>query len=178
MSAKTTKANETASIVEDATEQTAQAGAKAYDRTVAGIKESFNLAVPQIEKVQASVKDNLDRAVRTAEELVSFGQGNVEAAIRSSQILATGLQDITKQVAANAQAQLDETISTFRALTGAKSLKEAVDLQANLVRNTLEKTFSETGKLTDATFRLAEQAWAPLTQRVTAAVEKLGQKRA
>jgi phasin family protein len=92
--------------------------------------------------------------------------------VKSGQIWAAGMQDISKQVAATAQASFEETLSTFRALTGVKSLKDAVDLQASLARSTLEKTVSESSRLTDASMKLAEQTIAPLTARVTLAVEK------
>jgi hypothetical protein len=42
--------------------------------------------------------------MKTAEEFVVFGQGNVEALVKSGQIWAAGVQDLTKQVAATAQA--------------------------------------------------------------------------
>ena len=68
-------------------------------------------------------------------------------------------------------------MSTFKALTGAKSLKDAFDLQASLARTALEKTMAESGKLTDASLKLTEQALAPLTARVTLAMEKFAQAR-
>ncbi len=68
--------------------------------------------------------------MKTAEELVAFSQGNLEAMVKSGQIWAAGVQDICKQIAANAQASFDETLSTFKALTSVKSLKDAFDLQA------------------------------------------------
>jgi phasin family protein len=110
--------------------------------------------------------------MKTAEELVAFSQGNVEAVVKSSQIWASGMQDLSKQFAASAQASLDETLSTFKALTSVRSLKDAVDLQAAFARATLEKTLAESGKLTDASFKLTEQALAPITARVTLAGEK------
>ena len=78
--------------------------------------------------------------MKTAEELVSFSQGNLEAILKSGQIWAAGMQDLSKQVAATAQASFDETMSTFKALTSVKSLKDAIDLQASLARATMEKT--------------------------------------
>jgi phasin family protein len=121
---------------------------------------------------QAKVKQGMEKAMKTAEELVAFGQGNVEAMVRSSQIWAAGLQDISKLIAANAQASFDETMSTFKALSSAKSLKDAFELQASLARTTIEKTLAESGKLTDASMKLTEQTLAPLTARVSLAVEK------
>ena len=75
-------------------------------------------------------------------------------------------------IAANAQASFDETMSTFKALSSAKSLKDAFELQASLARTTIEKTLAESGKLTDASMKLTEQTLAPLTARVSLAVEK------
>ena len=121
---------------------------------------------------QAKVKEGVDKAIKTTEDLVAFGQGNVEAFVKSSQILATGLQDLSKQFAATAQASLDEAVSTFKALSGVKSLKEVVELQTSVAKTNVEKAIAESGKLTDAGFKLAEQAFAPLTQRFTLATEK------
>ncbi len=112
--------------------------------------------------------------MKTAEEFVSFGQGNIEAFVKSSQIWTAGVQDLSKHVAATAQAQLDQTVSAWKAIVGAKSLKEAIDVQTGIARASIEKAVAETGKLTDASLKLAEQTLAPLTARVTLAVEKFG----
>jgi phasin family protein len=127
-----------------------------------------------LEKTQAEVKANMDKTIKTAEELVAFGQGNLEAWVQASQIWAAGVQDLSRTVAATAQAQLDETMATVKALAGVKSLKEAVDLQTTLARASAEKVVTEAGKLTDASLKLAEQAWAPLTARASLAAEKFG----
>src|SRR3954452_1136380 len=111
------------------------------------------------------------KKMKTAEQFITFGQGNVEALVKSSQIVATGLQDLTKQIAANAQAAVDESLSTFRALSTVRSVKEALDLQATLARSNFEKAVAQTGQLTEASFKLAEQAIQPLAGRMTLAVE-------
>jgi phasin family protein len=125
-----------------------------------------------LEQTQAKMKANMDKTIKAAEELVAFGQGNLEAWAKASQIWVAGVQDLTRTVAATAQAQLDETLATVKALAAAKSLKEAVELQTTLARASVEKAVAETGKLTDAGLKLAEQAWAPLTARASLAVEK------
>ena len=112
--------------------------------------------------------------MQTAEEMMSFGQGNLEAVMKSGQIWASGVQDLSRQMAASAKASFDETMATFKALAGVKSFKEAVELQSSLARSSVEKAVAETGKLTDASMKLAEQAAAPLTARVNLAVETFG----
>ena len=139
---------------------------------MSGLKDGMTQAAAGFAETQAKVKEGMEKAMKTAEELMAFSQGNLEAMVKSGQIWAAGVQDIGKQIAANAQASFDETVSTFKALSSVKSLKDAFDLQASLARSTLEKTVAESGKLTDASMKLTEQTLAPLTARVSLAMEK------
>ena len=112
--------------------------------------------------------------VKTAEEFVTFGQGNVEAIVKSGQILATGMQDMTKNMAATAQASFDEALTAFRAMASARSVREAMDLQSALIRSTLEKALTQTGHVAESNLKLAEQAIAPIATRFSLAVETFG----
>ena len=158
------------------TAETAPA-AEAASTTIEGIAAEVKEAAPKAALMiaaapaKAKTKEGMEKIMKTAEEFVAFNQANVEALVKSGQIWATGVQDLSKSFAAVAQASVEEGISTFKALTSVKSLKEAFDLQAAYARSTLEKTVAESGKLTDASFKLTEQAMAPLTARVTVAVE-------
>ncbi|MGE0224295.1 MAG: phasin family protein [Acetobacteraceae bacterium] len=145
---------------------------KMIEAAAIAAKTESETITPEPGVTQASTKQGMEKAMKTAEELVAFSQGNFEAFLKSGQVWAAGMQDLSKQMAATAQANLDETMSAFKAMTTAKSLKDAFDLQAGLARSTMEKTLAETGRLTDASFKLTEQAMAPITARVTLAVEK------
>jgi phasin family protein len=151
-----------------------EAAKEGFEKTVAVLKDGMTGAVAGFEKTQAEVKANMDKAIKTAEEFVSFGQGNMEAAVKSGQIWAAGMQDLSKTFAATAQARMEQTVATWKAMAGVKSLKEAIDLQSNLARTSVEAAMTETGKLTDASLKLAESAFAPITARVSLAVEKFG----
>jgi phasin family protein len=158
---------DTANVAQEAAKQ-------GFEQTVAVLKDGMSGAVAGMEKTQAEVKANMDKAMKTAEEFVSFGQGNVEAAVKSGQIWAAGIQDLSKTFAATAQARMEQTVATWKAMAGVKSLKEAIDLQTNLARTSVEAAMTETGKLTDASMKLAEQTFAPISARVSLAVEKFG----
>lgn len=168
MSVKT-KATETAKAADDIA---GAAATKGIEAAVGDLKDGMAEAAAGFSETGAKVKQGMEKVMKTAEELMAFSQGNVEAIMRSGQIWAAGVQDLSKQLAATAQASLDETMATFKALGSVKSLTDAIDLQAGLARATLEKTLSESGKFTDASLKLTEQALAPITARVTLAVEK------
>ena len=142
--------------------------------TVAEAPVSASGLVNEMTKTQTEVSPKMDKVVKSAEEFVAFGQANIEAFVKSSQILATGLQDLGKHVAATAQAQYDEAVANAKAFSSVKSVKEVFDLQTTLAKTSFEKALAEAGKLTDASVKLAEQASAPIAARVTLAVEKFG----
>jgi len=123
---------------------------------------------------QTPMETKMKKITQTTEELVSFSQANVEAMVKSSQIWAAGVQDIGKTFAATAQAQMDATMATLKAFTSVKSFKDAIELQTTLARNSVQSVVAETGKLTDASMKLAEQTFAPITARVNVAIEKFG----
>ena len=151
---------------------TEQATDKGIEATVSNLKEGVAKATAGFEATQTKMKEGVEKAMKTAEELVAFSQGNMEAIMKSGQIWAAGVQDLSKHMAAAAQASLDESMSAFKALTSVKSLKDAFELQSSFARAAMEKALAESGKLTDASFKLTEQALAPITARVTIAVEK------
>jgi phasin family protein len=160
------------SIKPKITEVVEQTTSENINATVTTLKDGVAKATAGFEATQAKMKEGMEKAMKTAEELVAFNQGNVEAMVKSSQIWATGVQDLSKHFAAAAQASLDEGMAAFKALTSAKSLKDALELQTSFARAALEKTMTESGKLTEASFKLTEQALAPITARVTVAAEK------
>jgi phasin family protein len=157
--------------IEAAAADTKKVEAVTTQKTIEGVKEAANVAAASFEQAHVQMKEGAQRAMKTAEQIAHFSQGNVEAFVKSGQIWATGLQDISKLMAANAKATMDETMSTFKALTTVKSLKEAFDLQTSFARTSMEKAMSESGKITEHSLKVAEQAFAPITARVNAAVE-------
>ena len=146
-----------------------------FDKAVDGLKQTAETATAGMhqvgEQAQAQMKDGGQRAITTAEQGTQFSAGNVEAVVKSSQILATGLTDMSKLIAANAKASMDETMSVFKAMSSVKSIKEAFELQQSFARSSMEKALSESGRLTEHSMKLAEQAFAPISARVNAAVE-------
>jgi phasin family protein len=151
-----------------------EAASKGFDKTLSSMKEGIEKATKGFETSQVKMKESVEKAMKTAEEMVSFSQGNLEAFVKASQIFATGMQDISKHLAASSKASMEDSVTFTKSLMGVKSVKEAVDLQSGYAKASVEKAVSETSKITDASVKLAEQAIAPITARLTLAVEKFG----
>lgn len=138
--------------------------------TVAAVKamadEGMAQAQKGFEQAQAVAQENMGKAMKAAEEFATMGQGNIEAFVKAGQIWATGMQDLSKQMVASTQHAVDETVANAKALAGVKSVKEAMDIHARFVKVSMEKAVTEGQKFSEAVFRLAEQAAAPITARV------------
>jgi len=160
-----------AEVTEQVLAETQAAAGRAFDKANEGIKQSTAAAHNAIGQTQTHLKEGVDRAMKTAEQWVGFAQGNWEAVVKSSQIWGAGIGEIGKRFAAHAQNSMDEAVNTAKALAGVKTVKEAVDIHTSYVRAATEKAVSETSQITEHSLRLAEQAAAPITARVNAAME-------
>lgn len=167
----TTKAKAAASEVIDTS---AEVTAKGFETTLSAVKEGIEKATKGFESSQVKLKESVEKAMKSSEELLAFSQANLEAFMKASKIFAEGLQGISRDVAASNKASIEESVSFTKSLLGVKSVKEAVDLQSSFARSSIEKAVSETNRVTDASVKLAEQAIAPLTARLSVAVEKFG----
>ena len=155
-------------------DSTVTAAASIVDSTVTAAASSANAVettAAEIARITINPTTGMKKAMKTTEDFVAFGQGNIEAYMKASQIWTAGIQDLSKQFAATAQSSFNDSMATFKAMSSVKSVKDAVELQTALARSTIEKTLAESGKLTDASLKLTEQAMAPISARVAMAVD-------
>jgi phasin family protein len=174
MSSAKSKASAIVDSTAETVKETNDAAVKGFDKTLSTMKEGMEKAAKGFESSQVKMKESVEKAMKTAEEMVSFSQGNMEAFLKASQIFTTGMQDISKHLAASSKHSMEESVAFTKSLMGVKSVKEAVDLQSGFAKSSVEKAVAETSKITDASVKLAEQAIAPITARLTLAVEKFG----
>jgi len=157
-------------------EATVVAGKEAIENVV---KTSTEVATKGYEKAIAMSKEHVEAAVKAGtqafkgyEDLVAFGKDNVDAVMKASAALAKGVQDLNKALFGLAQAALEENVAVTKKLLGCKSVKDVVEVQSELAKANYAKAVTEGRKLSDLSLKIAEEAAAPITARVTAAVDK------
>jgi hypothetical protein len=153
-------------LVASSAAQAAAPAQKLVEDGAAKARQTMEMGMEQVTK-------QAETFMKAAEEAAEFGRGNVEAVTKSAQLLAVGMQDMGKHVFAVTQALTDHALESAKALAAVKSLKEAADIQAAFAKASLERSMSEAAKLQEATFKLAETVYAPITARYTLAVEKM-----
>ncbi len=126
-----------------------------------------------MEKSMEQITKGAEGLMKAAEDAAEFGRGNLEAFTKAAQTWAVGTQDLARQAMALAQGFTDQSLEGAKALAGVKSLNEAAEIQAKFAKTAMEKAVAESAKFQEAVFKLTEQTVAPLSARMTIAVEKI-----
>ncbi|MFN7633645.1 MAG: phasin family protein [Acetobacteraceae bacterium] len=155
-----------AKIANDTAAQGVATATKMMDDTAAQAKVVMEKSMEQVNQAAEGM-------FKAAEEMAEFNRGTFDVMAKASQAYVAGMQELAKQYFAVAQGMAEHTVSGFKAVTAAKSLKEASEIQANMAKAAMEKSMSETAKLNETAFKLAEQFAQPVAARMTAAMEKM-----
>jgi phasin family protein len=142
--------------------------------TVAAVNEEVVKSVIAATTTKPNPMPGMKTMIKSTEDFFAFGQANVEAFVKSGQIWAAGVQELTKIFATTTKASFDETVATFKAISSAKSVTEAIDLQSTFATSVVEKALAESNKLINTSIKLTEQTLAPITARMTVAAETFG----
>jgi phasin family protein len=68
---------------------------------------------------------------------------------------------------------IEDNIAAAKALTSAKSLQEAVELQTSFAKSSMETFVAEMTKMSETAAASFKDTFSPLNARVTATVEKI-----
>jgi hypothetical protein len=128
--------------------------------------------------VQNRLHPAAEAFARTSNSATEFGRGNLEAATQSTHIYLSGMQDLRRQYLAAMTALTQHAFGGTKGFANVKSLRDAMALQAQLTRASMEQVLDEGGKLQRAALALTERVHAPLAQRMTMAFEQTMHSRA
>ena len=149
------------------TDTTAIPAARAFDRTVADLKNGATAATEAYGAMS-------EKAAKTGSEFADFNRGTLEAMTEASQILAAGAQDLFRQMTTLSQTAFSEGLTSFRAIASAKTLREGMELQATVARTAAVWSVTESARMAREGIDLAEKAYAPVAARLFLAADKVG----
>jgi phasin family protein len=131
-----------------------------------GFEDYMGQAKEQVEKAQA-------QTTKAMADLTAFSKENADAFATASAMYAKGFENVGKAWYALTQETVEASAAVAKALLGAKTLKEAVDLQTDFAKTTFDKYVAESTKLSEMSIKVANEAIQPINARVNVAVEKL-----
>lgn len=127
------------------------------------------------EDAQNRAKAAFEKSNELAAEGAEFAKGNIEALVESGKILAAGLQDLSKDYVAEGKSAFETLTADVKELAAVKSPADFLKLQGEMLRRNFDAAVASGSKNSEKVVKLANEAFAPISSRVSLAVEKVKQ---
>ena len=124
-------------------------------------------------EMQSKAKATYDKSTEAATEMTEFAKGNVEALVESGKVYAAGVQDLGKAYVDEAKSAFETLTADVKEMVAVKSPAELFQLQGKLARRNFDALVALGSKNTDAMMKLASESFAPISGRISLAVEKV-----
>ena len=126
-----------------------------------------------ISDAQSKAKAAYDKSAALASEATEFAKGNVEAVVESTKVYAAGVQDLGKTYVEEAKSAYETLTADLKDFAAIKSPAELFQLQGKLARRNFDAMVAFGSKNSDAVSKLATEAFAPISGRLSLAAEKI-----
>lgn len=108
-----------------------------------------------------------------ASEATEFTKANVEAVVESGKIFFSGAQELLKDNVETGKTVIETVTADAKKVAAVKSPTELMQLQGEIARRNFDALVSYGSKRTEAWVKLYNEAFAPISNRVSVAAEKI-----
>ncbi|MFL0670500.1 MAG: phasin family protein [Erythrobacter sp.] len=123
--------------------------------------------------LQTRVKGAYAKTTEVAAEVTEFNKANVEAVVESGKIFFAGAQELVKDNVETGKTVVEVVTADAKKMLEVKSPTELMQMQGELARRNFDAIVSFGSKRTEAWVKLYNDAFAPISNRVSIATEKL-----
>jgi phasin family protein len=123
--------------------------------------------------VQTRAKTAYAKTSELTADASEFTKANVEAVVESGKIFFAGAQDIVKGDIETGKTVIETVTEDAKKIAAIKSPTELMQLQGEIVRRNFDALVSFGSKRTEAWVKLTNDAFAPISNRVSVAAEKI-----
>jgi hypothetical protein len=124
-------------------------------------------------EAQSKAKEAYEKSTVAMGEASEFAKGNVEALVESGKILAGALQTMGSDLAAEGRVAFETMTADAKELASVKSPTDFVKLQGEIMRRNFDNAVATGSKHSEAMLKLASEVFAPISGRVSLAVDKV-----
>lgn len=123
--------------------------------------------------VNDAMKSGLDKMKASSGLMSEHNKANMEAIMESSKITFKSFEEATAISTGYVKSASQKASVAMKALTSAKSIQEAVEIQADYTRGALDSYFAEFNKVADVLLGAMKAASKPISERASASFSAL-----
>ena len=160
------------------TEQTAREGANAATQTMnqtaaAGEKVVRDAMDRASTLTDHAFKDGVEKSMTALNELNAQSKRNLEAVVESVTAATKGAETLSAQAMAYTKKAVEGQVEQARALSGARSVQEVVELQTTFAKSAMEAYIAEMNKAAEVLSSVVKESFRPLNERASSMAETI-----
>lgn len=118
-------------------------------------------------------KDSVEKTLSGINDVNTYSKKNLEAVVASVTAATKGAEALGAQAIAFSKKSVEDQVAASKALAGAKSVQEAVELQTSFAKSALESYLANVNAMSQTVTASVKDAFKPINERAIALVEKV-----
>ena len=171
------------------TEQAAHAGADSAAATMSRATDTMGHAAAAGDKMMRDAmerassmgdqafKDGMEKSLAALNDLNAQSKRNLEAVVESVTAATKGAETLSNEAMSYTKKAVESQVEQARALSGARSVQEVVELQTNYAKTAMETYIAQMNKAAEIMSSVVKESFRPLNERATALVETIQSQR-
>ena len=119
------------------------------------------------------MKASVDKGLSALNELNAQSKRNLEALVASVTAATKGAEALGAQAMAYTKKAMEGNVEAAKAMSGARSVQEVVELQTAFAKSAMEAYIAEVNRASEIVASTVKDSMRPLNERATSAVETL-----
>ncbi len=156
--------------VKTAAAETAAATEQVYKETTVHATQAAHAA-------QSAMKDAMEKSLSAINEINTQGKRNVEAVVASLTAATHGAEALSSQAMAFTKKSVEGHVEQAKALSGARSIQEVIELQTTFAKSAFESYVAEVTRASETLSNTLKDSFRPLNERATALAETMQAQR-
>ena len=122
-------------------------------------------------------KDGMEKSLAAMNDMNAQSKRNLEAVVESVTAATKGAEVLSNEAMAYTKKTVESQVEQAKALSGARSVQEVVELQTSYAKTAMETYIAQMNKATEILTAAVKESFRPLNERATAMVETLQSQR-
>jgi phasin family protein len=114
-------------------------------------------------------------ATKSLEGIADFNKDTMDAMMMSSSMVAKGVEEMGKEIAAYTQIAMDKNMEAAKKMFAVKNMQDLMDVQAEWTKMAMDSFIAESAKLQDMSMQVSTEAVEPVSKQFSSVVEKLAE---
>ena len=145
--------------------------ADVQDTVKSALDQSAQAAQQAFDVGNQAFMDSIDKSLSALNDVNAQGKRNLEAVVASVTAATKGAEALGAQAMAYSKKAFEDNIAQAKALTGARSVQEVVELQTSFAKTALEAYIGQLNTATETVSAAMKDSLRPINERTSALVE-------